>query len=102
MILARVKSLRHPAPMNTLANLPPKALVTGGNGNLGEAVARLLLRSGYQVHVTVHDEHTRASFAYGLMKEGLQVHVADLTKPADCGRLAQEVGPPLDAQVATA
>ena len=101
MILARVKSLRHPAPMNTLANLPPKALVTGGNGNLGEAVARLLLRSGFQVHVTVHDERTRASFAYGLMKEGLNVHVADLTKPEDCERLAQEIGGHLEALVAT-
>jgi NAD(P)-dependent dehydrogenase (short-subunit alcohol dehydrogenase family) len=101
MVLARVKSLRHPAPMNTLANVPPRALVTGGNGNLGEAVARLLLKSGYEVHVTVHDERTRASFAYGLMKEGLNVHVADLTKPADCERLAGEIGGHLEALVAT-
>lgn len=79
----------------------PRALVTGGNGNLGEAVSRLLLRSGYEVHVTVHDEHTRASFAYGLMKEGLLVHVADLTKPADCERLAGEIGGALEALVAT-
>jgi NAD(P)-dependent dehydrogenase (short-subunit alcohol dehydrogenase family) len=78
-----------------------RALVTGGNGNLGEAVSRLLLRAGYEVHVTVHDEHTRASFAYGLMKEGLMVHVADLTRPDHCERLAGEIGGPLEALVAT-
>lgn len=87
--------------MNAPENTSPRALVTGGNGNLGEAVSRLLLRSGYEVHVTVHDEHTRASFAYGLMKEGLQVHVADLTLAADCERLAGEIGGPLEALVAT-
>ena len=79
----------------------PRALVTGGNGNLGEAVSRLLMRSGYEIHVTVHDEQTRASHAYGLMKEGLVVHVADLTKAADCERLAEEVGPPIEALVCT-
>src|SRR5262249_5356300 len=31
----------------------PRTLVTGGNGNLGQAVARLLLDSGYETHVTV-------------------------------------------------
>ena len=80
---------------------PARALVTGGNGNLGEAVSRLLLKSGYEVHVTVHDAETRASFAWGLMKEGLIVHTADLTKPADCERLFQEIGGPLEALVAT-
>jgi NAD(P)-dependent dehydrogenase (short-subunit alcohol dehydrogenase family) len=101
MKVAGAKSLRHPASMNPPRNGPDRALVTGGNGNLGEAVARLLLRSGYEVHVTVHDEHTRASFAYGLMKEGLHVHVADLTKPEQCERLAGEIGGPLAALVAT-
>jgi NAD(P)-dependent dehydrogenase (short-subunit alcohol dehydrogenase family) len=87
--------------MNPSERSGPRALVTGGNGNLGEAVSRLLLRSGYEVHVTVHDAQTRASFAYGLMKEGLHVHVADLTKPADCERLAGEIGGALEALVAT-
>ena len=87
--------------MNSPDPTRPRALVTGGNGNLGEAVSRLLLRSGYEVHVTVHDEHTRASFAYGLMKEGLIVHVADLTRPEDCARLAGEIGGSLEALVAT-
>ena len=87
--------------MTPSSDSPPRALVTGGNGNLGEAVARTLLRSGYEVHVTVHDAQTRASFAYGLMKEGLHVHVADLTKPEDCERLAGEIGGSLEALVAT-
>ena len=42
-----------------------RALVTGGNGNLGEALSRLLMRSGYEVHVTVHDEHTRGAIVRG-------------------------------------
>jgi NAD(P)-dependent dehydrogenase (short-subunit alcohol dehydrogenase family) len=85
--------------------LPPndtrRALVTGGNGNLGEAVARLLEQTGYEVHITVRDEETRASFAWGLMKEGFHVHVADLTKAADAERLAKDIGGPLVALVAT-
>jgi NAD(P)-dependent dehydrogenase (short-subunit alcohol dehydrogenase family) len=101
MLVAGAQSLRHPASMNASEKGPDRALVTGGNGNLGEAVSRLLLRAGYEVHVTVHDEHTRASFAYGLMKEGLHVHVADLTKPEQCERLAGEIGGPLTALVTT-
>jgi NAD(P)-dependent dehydrogenase (short-subunit alcohol dehydrogenase family) len=79
----------------------PRALVTGGNGNLGQAVSRMLLAAGYEVHVTVLDEATRASFAYGLMKEGLGVHVGDLSVDADVRRIFEEVGSPLAALVAT-
>jgi NAD(P)-dependent dehydrogenase (short-subunit alcohol dehydrogenase family) len=101
MGLAGAAAVRHPATVTPPESTPPRALVTGGNGNLGEAVSRLLLRSGYEVHVTVHDAQTRASFAYGLMKEGLHVHVADLTRVEDCERLAKEIGGPLEAVVAT-
>jgi len=80
---------------------PPRALVTGGNGNLGNAVARLLLDAGYETHVTVLNEETRASFAYGLLQEGLAVHVGDLSKGADVARIAAEVGSPLATVVAT-
>jgi len=79
----------------------PRALVTGGNGNLGQAVSRVLLAAGYEVHVTVLDEATRASFAYGLMKEGLGIHVGDLSSDADVRRIFAEVGSPLAALVAT-
>lgn len=79
----------------------PRALVTGGNGNLGQAVAHLLLQSGYEVHVTVLDPETRASFAYGLLAEGLAVHTGDLTVEADVKRVFEEVGAPLHALVAT-
>ena len=79
----------------------PRALVTGGNGNLGQAVARLLLEAGYEVHVTVLDPETRASFAYGLMAEGLSVHTGDLTNETDVKRVFEEVGSPLHALVAT-
>lgn len=79
----------------------PRALVTGGNGNLGQAVARLLATAGYEVHVTVLDEATRASFAHDLLKEGPTVHVGDLSKDADVRRIFEEVGRPLAALVAT-
>jgi NAD(P)-dependent dehydrogenase (short-subunit alcohol dehydrogenase family) len=79
----------------------PRALVTGGNGNLGQAVARLLFDAGYEVHVTVLDPETRASFAYGLMAEGLAVHTGDLANDADVARIFAEVGAPLHALVAT-
>ena len=79
----------------------PRALVTGGNGNLGQAVARYLFERGYEVHVTVIDTETRASFAYGLMAEGLTIHTGDLTVEADVKRVFEEVGTPLHALVAT-
>ena len=81
--------------------MKPRALVTGGNGNLGQAVAHLLLEAGYEVHVTVLDPETRASFAYGLLKEGLAVHTGDLSNDADVRRVFTEVGSPLSALVAT-
>jgi len=80
---------------------PVRALITGGNGNLGQAVARLLDDDGLEVHVTVINDEPRASFAYGLMKEDLAVHVAALSKDADVKRLFEEVGSPLAALVAT-
>lgn len=80
---------------------PPRALVTGGNGNLGHAVARLLLDAGYETHITVLNEETRAAFAYGLMKEGLTVHVGDLSKGEDVARVFTELGAPLAVLVAT-
>ena len=79
----------------------PRALITGGNGNLGQAVAQALRDAGYEVHVTVLDEETRASFAYGLMAEGLAVHPCDQTKEEDVKRVFAEVGSPLHALVAT-
>ncbi len=83
------------------ASGPARALITGGNGNLGQAVARMLDDEGFEVHVTVLDGQTRASFAYGLMKEDLAVHVADLTKEAEAKKLFEEVGTPLVALVIT-
>jgi NAD(P)-dependent dehydrogenase (short-subunit alcohol dehydrogenase family) len=79
----------------------PRALVTGGNGNLGQAVAHLLMDAGYEVHVTVLDPKTRASFAYGLIQGGLAVHTGDLSIEADVKRIFSEIGSPLAALVAT-
>ena len=79
----------------------PRALVTGGNGNLGQAVARLLSDAGFEVHVTVLDEGTRASFAYGLLQQGYTIHMGDLANDADVRRIFAEIGTPLAALVAT-
>jgi NAD(P)-dependent dehydrogenase (short-subunit alcohol dehydrogenase family) len=79
----------------------PRALVTGGNGNLGQAVARLLSDAGFEVHVTVLDEGTRASFAYGLLQQGYTIHTGDLANDADVRRIFAEIGTPLAALVAT-
>jgi NAD(P)-dependent dehydrogenase (short-subunit alcohol dehydrogenase family) len=79
----------------------PRALVTGGNGNLGQVVAQLLAKAGSEVHVTVLNEATRASFAHTLMEEGLAVHVGDLSNEADVKRIFEEIGTPLAALVAT-
>ena len=79
----------------------PRLLITGGNGNLGQAVAHMLEDDGYEVHVTVYNDETRASFAYGLMKENLTVHVADLSKEADTKKLFEAIGSPILGVVAT-
>jgi len=79
----------------------PRALVTGGNGNLGQVVAHLLAEAGFEVHITVLNEATRASFAYGLLKEGLTVHVGDFSDDAQVQRVFAEVGSPLATVVAT-
>ena len=79
----------------------PRALVTGGNGNLGHAVSSLLLEAGIETHITVLDEQTRASYAYGLMQEGLVLHVGDLSKGEDVARVFTEIGSPLGTLVAT-
>ena len=79
----------------------PRALVTGGNGNLGEAVARLLQRAEYEVHITVQDQRTRAEFAFGLIQADIHVHVVDLTDPPAVAALATEIGGTLEALVAT-
>jgi NAD(P)-dependent dehydrogenase (short-subunit alcohol dehydrogenase family) len=80
--------------MNESVEAPPRALVTGGNGKLGEADARVLLAGGYEVHVTVHDAQTRATFAYGLINEGLhevaaQDVIDELASGADFAELAR-------------
>ena len=79
----------------------PRALVTGGNGNLGEATAQLLQRAGYEVHITVQDESSRAEFAPERIRAGMHLHVVDLTDAPAVARLAAAIGGPLAALVAT-
>lgn len=73
-----------------------RALVTGGNGRLGLAVAQTLSEAGFEVHVTVREESAR-----GAVGAGRIVHVGDLSVEADVKRIFAEVGSPLAALVAT-
>ena len=79
---------------------PPRALVTGGNGNLGQQVALLLASAGFEVHVTVRDEAARTSLAHST-EHGATIHVGDLSREADVKRVFEETGAPLAALVAT-
>ncbi len=89
-------------PMNaTRASTPPRALVTGGNGNLGAAVAGVLAEAGFEVHVTVRDDAARASLASEAGRDRARIHVGDLSSEADVRRVFAEVGAPLAALVAT-
>ena len=74
----------------------PRALVTGGNGRLGQAVAQWLSDAGFEVHITVRDEAARATAG-----SGVTAHVGDLSNEADVKRIFAEVGSPLEAVVAT-
>jgi len=53
-------------------------LVTGGTGNIGAALVRMLVASGHGVHVITRD-HARARAALG---EAVELVEADLTQPA--------------------
>ncbi|MGH7725512.1 MAG: SDR family NAD(P)-dependent oxidoreductase [Candidatus Eiseniibacteriota bacterium] len=79
----------------------PRALVTGGNGRLGSAVARLLVDSGYEVHVTLRDRAGADAFAQSPGGRGLVAHGADLGDDADVRALFTAIGPPLAALVHT-
>ena len=86
-----------------MASVPgvPRALVTGGSGNLGFAVARVLLDRGWTIHVTVRDRASRMAFESGLLAREFVIHDADVSLEADVRRLYEEVGSPLAALVAT-
>ena len=79
----------------------PRALVTGGGGNLGRAVAQALLDRGYEVHVTALNEAERAALAGTPIGARVEIHVADLARERDTIRLFEDIGPPLAAVVGT-
>lgn len=68
------------------------ALVTGGAGNLGQAIARILLLHGAEVAIAdIGDEQRLADAARALDSPGVRVLglVADVTKEDDCERMVQ-------------
>ena len=74
-------------------SLKGKALVTGGTGALGEAVAATLLEAGYEVHVTSRHADSESP-------EGIKTHHANLADESDVTRVFERVGGPLAALVA--
>ena len=77
-----------------------KALVNGGTGFLGLAVAQTLRDAGYETHVTALPEEA-SRFTKSPEGRGLTVHPANLADDHEVRRLFQEVGGPLGTLVST-
>jgi NAD(P)-dependent dehydrogenase (short-subunit alcohol dehydrogenase family) len=80
--------------MDDFSEVAGAALVIGGSGGIGRAVARLLAQRGSDVALTWHtrEERTRR-LAQELGTYGVHVstHQLDATSPADCRRVVGEV-----------
>jgi 3-oxoacyl-[acyl-carrier protein] reductase len=75
---------------------PRRALVTGGSGGLGFAIAQTLARDGLEVLATyAHREEVARSAAERARHEGLSIMVArcDATSSDDVARLFERAGP---------
>lgn len=74
------------------------ALVTGGTGGLGRAIAAALLDAGASVHITARDAAGATATARELGRSGpCHAMVADLGSDAGCTRLAAELAGRIDA-----
>ncbi len=78
---------------------PSTAIVTGGSSGLGLAVARALLRAGYQVAITGRDRERLQAAAAALDAEGRVLAIqADVSREPDVLRTFREtleaLGPP--------
>ena len=78
-----------------------KALVTGGTGALGLAVAHTLRAAGYETHVTSSSPASAESFSKSPESKGLTVHAVDLAEADDVARLFKEMSGPLAVLVST-
>ena len=61
-------------------------IITGANGNLGNAVTKKMLDAGYRVIATIRSEKDKAEM---LVHPHLEVLVADLTNAAESEALVQ-------------
>ncbi len=72
------------------------ALVTGGNGGLGQRICHALAKEGAQIAVMYAKSSDQAEEVAGTLRGRYQVQAAafacDITDPAAVGRLVEEVG----------
>ncbi len=66
-------------------------VVTGGSKGIGKGIARVMAGAGANITIGARDEGALAAAAADLAQEGAQVATAtvDVSRPADCARLAQ-------------
>jgi len=72
------------------------ALVTGGNGGLGQRICHALAKEGAQIAVMYAKSSDQAEEVAGTLRGRYQVQAAafacDITDPVAVGRLVEEVG----------
>lgn len=75
--------------MKNLLNFPPMktVIITGANGNLGTAVTKTFLDSGYRVIATVAAEKMRSDLE---PHDNLEVHVVNLMHEEESGAFVQD------------
>ena len=77
------------------------AVVTGGSGAIGGAVARLLVDRGYRVTLAYSTGESRAKQLAAALGNSCQIQQADITDADDVGRLVNAANEwaPLDVVV---
>lgn len=90
--------------MFTISLLSPKtAIVTGGTGAIGQAIARQLAEKGYRVTITARNEQKAQSTVSGIIRatgnQNVSYLLADLSRKKEIDALASNWNEPLDLLV---